>query len=557
MICNQGRLFGFGFTIVGMYVHVIPNRKSPPAILLREGYREGGKSKSRTIANISSWPPERIESLARALKGEFDGVGSVDPVADRIFGVLFVLKELADRIGLTRVLGKTRMGKLVLFMVLARIADQGSRLSAVRWAKDHCVAEILGLDKFNEDDLYGAMDWLAAEQDDFEKKLYLNYKRDKDPKNILVLYDVTSSYLEGQRNGYGEYGYDRDKKKGKKQIVIGLLTGPDGEPLSVKVFKGNTSDPSTVETQIETLKDRFGVKDIVFVGDRGMVKSKGKQALFKNGFKYITALTDPQVRKLLNRNVIQLDLFDTTVCEVNHGNVRLILRKNEAVSRKEANRREDKLNRLRELIAKRNEFVLNSKRADPEAGLRNLTKWVTRHKLTSFVQLPLDNNRIGLVIDDHAKSEAGSLDGCYVMETDVSADMMNAKTIDERYRSLQQVERDFRSLKNGFLEVRPVYVRKKVHTRAHIFIAMLALKIIRKAESLLREASTESTDKLRLSDALRIMSRLCFLRYSVKGMEFLRLPRPDTGQIAVCDALGIRPPQNNTSMHVSAETHSI
>jgi transposase len=539
-----------------MYVHVIPNRNSPPAILLRQAYREGGKSKSRTIANISSWQPERIEALARALKGEFDGVGSVDPVTDRIFGVLFVLKELADRIGLTRVLGKTRMGKLGLFLVLARIADQGSRLSAVRWAKDHCVAEILGLDDFNEDDLYRAMDWLAARQDDFEKKLYHNYKREKDPKNILVLYDVTSSYLEGQCNGYGEYGYDRDKKKGKKQIVIGLLTGPDGEPLSVRVFKGNTSDPSTVSTQIETLKERFGIKDVVFVGDRGMVKSKGKQALFENGFRYITALTDPQIRKLLKGKVIQLNLFDSTVCEVNHGNVRLVLRKNEAVSRKEAKRREDKLDRLRELIARRNEFVLNSQRADPEAGLRKLTKWAARHKLLSFVQLSLDNNRIALIIDEHAKAEAGSLDGCYVMETDVSAEMMTGETVDERYRSLQQVERDFRSLKNGFLEVRPVYVRKKAHTAAHVFIAMLALKIIRKAELLLKNSGEESSDKLRLPDALRTMSRLCFLRYTIKDMEFLRLPQPDSRQIAVCNALGIRPPKNKTSNSVSAETLS-
>jgi transposase len=537
-----------------MYVHVIPNRNSPPAILLREAYREGGKSRSRTIANITSWPPERIEALARALKGEFDGVGGVDPVNDRVFGALFVLKELADRIGLTRVLGKTRMGKLVLFLVLARIADQGSRLSAVRWAKDHCVAEILGLDEFNEDDLYGAMDWLAAGQDEFEKKLYFNYKQQKDSSNVLVLYDVTSSYLEGQRNEYGEYGYDRDKKKGKKQIVIGLLTGADGEPLSVKVFKGNTGDPSTVSAQIDTLKDRFGVKDVVFVGDRGMVKSTGKQALFENGFKYITALTDPQIRKLLKQNVIQLNLFDASVCEVNHGNLRLVLRKNGAVSRKEARRREDKLDRLRELIAKRNEFVLNSQRADPDAGLRKLSKWAARHKLSSFIRLSLDSNRIALSVDEDAKSEAGLLDGCYVMETDVSAEMMNAETVDERYRSLQQVERDFRSLKNGFLEVRPVYVRKKDHTKAHVFIAMLALKIIRKAESILKDASKESSDKLRFPDALRTMSRLCFLRYTVKDKQFLRLPQLDPRQIAICKALGIRPPQNKTSKVMSAET---
>jgi hypothetical protein len=284
--------------------------------------------------------------------------------------------------------------------------------------------------------LYRALDWLAARQDEFERKLYLNYKRKKETKNILVLYDVTLSYLEGQRNEYGEYGYDRDKKKGKKQIVIGLLTGPDGEPLSVTVFKGNTSDPCTVSTQIATLKERFGIKDVVFVGDRGMVKNKGKQALFENGFKYITALTDPQVRKLLKENVIQLNLFDTAVCEVTHRNVRLVLRRNEAVTRKEARRRENKLDRFRELIAKRNEFVLNSQRADPEAGLRKLAKWAARHKLSSFVELSLNNNRIELIVDEHAQSEAGLLDGCYVMETDVSADMMDAETVDERYRSL-------------------------------------------------------------------------------------------------------------------------
>jgi transposase len=254
--------------------------------------------------------------------------------------------------------------------------------------------------------------------------------------------------------------------------------------------------------------------------------------------------------------VIQLDLFDTTVCEVGHGNVRLVLRKNEAVSRKEARRREDKLDRLRELIAKRNEFVVNSQRADPEAGLRKLNKWAARHKLSSFIRLSLDNNGIALIVDEDAQSEAGLLDGCYVMETDVSAEMMNAETVDERYRSLHQVERDFRSLKNGALEVRPVYVRKKVHTRAHVFVAMLALKIIRHAESLLKDAAEQSTDPLRLPDALRTMSRLCFLRYTIKGMEFLRLPQLDPRQIAVCNALSIRPPKNKTSRPMSADAVS-
>lgn len=540
-----------------MYVAVVPNRNSPPAILLREGYREGGKAKTRTLANITHWKPERIEALTRVLKGEFDGLvgGDVDPVTDRIYGVLFVLKELAERVGVSTVLGKTPMGRLALFLVLARIADQGSRLSAVRWAQDHCVEEILGLDEFDEEDLYRAMDWLSARQDKIEKKLYRAYSRKKGSPDVLVLYDVTSSYLEGQCNDFAEYGFDRDKKKGKKQIVIGLLTGADGEPLSVKVFKGNSSDPTTISTQIDTLKKRFGVEDVVFVGDRGMVKSKGKQALAQCGFKYITALTNAQVRKLLREKVIQLDLFDTTVCEVEQGNLRLVLRRNDAVQRKEAKRREDKVDRLKELVARRNAFVLNSRRADPEAGLRTLSNWAVRYKVSSFVSLILDNGRIVLTVDEQAKSDAAMLDGCYVLETDVSTRQMDTKMVDQRYRSLQQVERDFRTLKNGFLEVRPVFVRKRTRTTAHVFIAMLALKIVRAAEQLLQQASSGdqvSTHDFRLKDALRIMSRLCFSRYQVKQIDFLRLPRLDERQIAVCAALEIRPPSNRSSARLSA-----
>lgn len=540
-----------------MYVAEIPNRNSPPAILLREGYREGGKAKSRTLANLTHWRPERIEALKRALKGEFDGlVGEVAPVCDRIFGVLFVLERLADRIGITKALGRSPMGKVALFLVLARVADQGSRLSASRWAKDHCVAEILGLCDVEQEQLYQALDWLFLHQDKIEKKLYRAYAKKKGSSHVLVLYDVTSSYLEGECNELGEYGYCRDRKKGKKQIVIGLLTAADGEPLSVKVFKGNTSDPTTVSSQIEVLKKRFGIEDVVFVGDRGMVKSKGKQALKESGLKYITALTNPQVRRLLNQNILQPDLFDQTICEVEHGNLRLVLRKNEKVFRKEQKRREDKLARLMHLVDERNTFVASSKRADAAAGLRRLTDWAARYKIASFVSLSLDGQPIVLVVDESAKAQAGLLDGCYVLETDVSLDKMDAKTIDERYRSLQLVERDFRRLKNGFLEIRPVYVRKKERTRAHALVAMLALKIVREAEEMLREAfppTKQNLCPLTLEDSLRTLSRLCFLRYQIKHTELLRLPQLDDTQLAVFKALKIRPPKNKTSHKLSAE----
>ncbi|MGO9738533.1 MAG: IS1634 family transposase [Desulfomonilaceae bacterium] len=428
--------------------------------------------------------------------------------------------------------------------VLVRIANQGSRLSAVRWAQDHCVGELLGLYDFDENDLYEAMDRLAQSQERIEKTLYRAYVNKKGSPNILVLYDVTSSYLEGQLNEFAAYGFNRDKKKGKKQIVIGLLTGADGEPLAVKVFKGNSSDPTTVSDQIETLKKRFSIEEVVFVGDRGMVKSNAKQSLSQDGFKYITALTNPQVRKLLRENIIQLNLFDTTVCEAQHGNTRLILRKNDSVRRKEEKRRQDKILRFQELIQQRNFFVSESTKADPEAGLRKLLDWAGRYKISSFASLSLDGRRLVLTIDEQAKADAALLDGCYVLETDVVVELMDARTIDERYRSLQQVERDFRTLKTGFLEVRPVFVRKKLRTRAHVLIAMLALKIVRDAQEHLKTASVSNeNERLSFQDALRTMSRLCLHRYRPRDdVEFLRLPPLDNRQVLICNTLGIRHP---------------
>jgi hypothetical protein len=263
-----------------MYIATIPNRGSPPAMRLREGYREGKKVKTRTLANITHWPGERVEALRRSLKGEFDGViPESEPVSDRIFGVLFVLKELAQRLGIAPALGTKPLAKLALFLIVARVAHQGSRLSAVRWAEEHAVAEVLGIAPFDEDDLYEALDWLAQNQQRIENKLYRTYVKQVGKPPVLVLYDVTSSYFEGEHNELAEYGYNRDGKKGKKQVVIGLLTADDGEPLAVKLFKGNTADPVTVADQIEILTHRFKIDEVVFVGDRGMVKSKGKEAL--------------------------------------------------------------------------------------------------------------------------------------------------------------------------------------------------------------------------------------------------------------------------------------
>src|SRR5262249_52666517 len=334
-----------------MYITTVPNRNSPPAILLRESFRDGDKVRTRTLANLTSWAPERIEALRRALKGEFDGfTGEPQPTCGPIFAVLFTLKQLAERVGLLQVLGSERWAKLVLFLILARVAAQGSRLSAVRWAAQHAVAETLGLGPFDEDDLYAALDRLAGEQERIEDALYRRMVRQRGRAPTVVLYDVPSSYVEGACNELAAFGYNRDKKAGKAQIVIGLVTTDTGEPLAVQVFDGNTSDPLTVPAQVETLRTRFGLTEVVFVGDRGMVKKKGKTVLAAAGYTYITALTTPQVRKLLREGALHPEWFTPHVHEVQHGPVRLVLRRSEAVRRKAQRRRADKLAKLQRLI---------------------------------------------------------------------------------------------------------------------------------------------------------------------------------------------------------------
>ena len=530
-----------------MHIHTIPNRKSAPAILLRESYRDGGKVKKRTIANLSHWQPERIEALRRALKGEFDGVvPGQELVSGRVFGVLFALKCFADQLGITQALGRTRWARLALFLILARIAHKGSRLSAVRWARDHAVEEILRLEGFDEDDLYDALDGLAERQEAIEQRLYQDYVTRCGAPPVLVLYDVTSSYLEGEQNELAEFGHNRDGKRGKKQVVIGLLSAADGEPLTVKVFRGNTSDPSTVADQIEALQNRFGIEEVVFVGDRGMVKAKGKQALGEHGFRYITALTNPQIRKLMKQRVVQPELFDTEVQEVEHEGKRLVLRCNEAVARKEGHRRDDKLAKLRARIEERNAFVADSSRANPEAGLRTWTQWAQHHKLSQFVTLFLEGRVLRWEIDEEAQREAALLDGCYALETDVAQQKLSAEEVDARYRDLQRVERHFRTMKTTLLEVRPIFVRKATRTRGHVFVAMLALKITRAMNAKLASAfGTTDDDKqaVTLEDALAALSRLCFQISEVNATAVHRLLRPDDRQQAILDAFDIHWPK--------------
>ncbi|MGH9205988.1 MAG: IS1634 family transposase [Acidimicrobiales bacterium] len=528
-----------------MYIAAVPNRSSPPAILLRQSYRERGQVKSRTLANLSRWHPARIEALRRALRGDFDHVAT-PATSGLVFGLLAALKQIADQLGLTAALGKTRPAKLALFLVLARVAHQGSRLSAVRWAQDHALAEVLGLGFFDEDDLYATLDDLCARQEPIERALYRHYLKRRGAPPALFLYDVTSSYLEGEHNALGDYGYPRDGKRGKLQIVIGLLTDNEGEPLAVRVFAGNTGDPVTVVDQIQILQNQFGVQELVFVGDRGMVKSKGKQALQEAGLHYISALTDPQIRRLLGEGTLQMGLFSEDVCEVEAQGVRYLLRKNEAEAAREQHRLEDKLAKLKCKVEQRNEQVQKSPRSKPEAGPRNLQLWVARHKLTGQVELRLEGRTVVLERNQAGIDRAMQLAGCYVVVSDVSRQQLSGQQVHDSYVSLQQVERNFRQLKTGLLEVRPIWVRKESRTRGHVFSCLLALKLSRELERRLQAAfGTTDADPhaITLADALAALSRLCLLQYQVdEKTTVTRLPRPDARQTEILKALGVELP---------------
>jgi transposase len=508
-----------------VYIERVPNHGSKPTVLLRESTREGAKTIKRTLANLSSLSPERIEALAAALRGEFDHQSGSAAVADRVFGVLHTLQHLARELGLDKALGSTRLARLVLFLVIARIAHQRSRLSAVTWAKEHAVEEVLGLEPFDEDHLYQALAWASEQQHSIEKTLFRTYCRRTGATPSLVLYDVTSVYLEGECNDLAAFGYNRDKKGGKRQIVVGLLAAPDGEPLAVRVFVGNTADPSTVDEQLRTLAEDFGVKDVIFVGDRGMVKTRGKAAIAQLSMHYITALTSAQIRTLITRKLIQPELFDEKLCEVQDQGKRFVLRRNDSRVQRERLRREDKLAQMRRRVESRNEYALAHPKSQVETSLNLLEKWSKKLKLSDFVQFTAQGRSVALTIDEAAMQQASQLDGCYVLETDADPQLLNTNEVNTAYGNLQKVERNFRTMKTGLLEIRPLFVRREDHTRGAVFVTMLALKLQRCLERKLK--GTEGEHPRSTKEALEVLSRWVYLSRTIADQKILQLPEPD------------------------------
>lgn len=477
-----------------MYIASVPNRNSPPAILLRESFREDGKVRNRTLANLSDWPNEKIEALRQVLRGDFSSPSS-GPPQPRLSEAFDVIRSLPhghvaavlaamDQLGLAELLeGKvSRHRQCALAMVANRILEPGSKLSTARaLAEETCrstLSQELGLTRADEDNLYEAMDWLLPRQAAIEAELAKRHLSE----GTLVLYDVTSTYFEGHSCPLAKYGHSRDERPHNPQIVFGLLCNDKGCPVAVEVFEGNTADPKTLAIQLKKLRDRFHLTRLVLIGDRGMITQKRIEEELRplEGVDWITALRAPQIQKLAQAGALQLSLFDEQdLAEVTHPDYpgeRLVVCRNPLLAEERKRKRQELLQaaekKLNTIVAatkrKRQPLKDASKinfRIGKELGPLKVAKYFRWEIKPEGLLLERDENRI--------QADA-ALDGVYVLRTSLKAEQIHAGQAVLAYKRLALVERAFRSSKSVDLHVRPIHHRLENRVRAHIFLCMLA-----------------------------------------------------------------------------------
>jgi hypothetical protein len=526
--------------LVVMYIDISKSGKYR-RVLLRESYREDGKVKKQTVANISNCSDDSIAILQFALRNAdklpeiLSNHYEMDISHGKSVGAVFVAAEIARRTGITKALGSDRQSDLALWQIIARLIDQGSRLSAVRLHQTHALAEAIGLEKgFCEDDLYKNLAWLSDNQAEIEDRLF---KARHDGQQVdLFLYDVTSSYLEGMHNELGNYGYNRDGKKGKMQIVIGLLCDQNGDPVSVQVFSGNTSDVTTFGDQIKKVADRFGCKRITFVGDRGMIKSAQKEELTETGFSYITALTRKQIETLEKKGIIQLGLFDEDLCEVEKDGLRYILRRNPCRADDIVATRSSKEAKIQKLIKKKNVYLAAHPKAQVKTALREIISKVKKLNC-KWLNIQTQGKEITLLVDTDMLTKISRLDGCYVITTNLPVEVVTAQQAHAYYKDLSKVERAFRESKTGHLELRPIHVRKEKSTRGHVFVVMLAYLLRRELER------TWDTIDVTMEEGLDCLATLSSVDMGLAGdIRIEQIPRPQGLCEELLDALKLTLP---------------
>ena len=469
-----------------MYIATVPNRNSPPAILLRESYRENGKVKSNTIANLSSLPAEKIEGFRRVLRGdvlvnpeeEFENTRSLPH--GHVVAVLGTLKSIGlDTLIATK---QSRQRDLATAMIVWRVIDPVSKLSTAQGLRGQTARSslggVLGLEDAEDDELYAAMDWLFTRQGWMEKHLAKRHLAD----GSLVLYDVTSTCFEGRCCPLARLGHGRDGKKGKLQIVIGLVCNQEGCPVAVDVFEGNTGDPKTVRSQIKKVREKFGIRRIVLVGDRGMITEARIREDLKEDkdLDWVTALRAPAIKELAENKRITPELYDDwglaeVSCEEYPGE-RLIVCKNPLLAVERARKREDLLcatEKNLELIKQATQRTKRPLRGAGKIGLR-AGKVINQYKMAKHFMTQIGETGFSYGRKEESIAEESALDGIYVIRTSVSKQQMSAQDAVSSYKRLSVVERAFRCIKTVDLKIRPINHRLAQRVRSHVFICMLA-----------------------------------------------------------------------------------
>jgi len=469
-----------------MYITSIANRGSPPCILLRESYREGGKTRNRTLANVTGWPPHVVEGLRALLKGGqvLDG-GGFEIVRSLPHGHVAAVLGTLRQLGLDKLIASrpSRQRDLIVALIVARVIDPGSKLAAARGlceqTASNSLGEVLGLMDADEEELYAAMDWLLPRQAHIEDALARRHLRD----GTLVLYDVTSSYFEGKTCPLAKFGHARDGKKDKLQIVFGLLCDVQGRPIAVEVFEGNTGDPTTVASQVRKLRERFGLKRVVLVGDRGMLtEARIREDLDPvEGLDWITALRAPAIAALMEAGKVDTSLFDQQdLAEVTwperFPGQRLIVCRNPALAAERTRKRQELLEATEKdlaVIAKAVARPAKPLRGANQIGLR-VGKVIGRHKVAKHFHIEIKDDSFTYRRDQEAIAAEAALDGFYVIRTNLPPEALDAEGTVRAYKGLSKAERAFRSLKTVDLKVRPIHHHLADRVRAHVLLCTLA-----------------------------------------------------------------------------------
>jgi transposase len=491
-----------------MHIHVVPNRGSPPTVLLRESFREGSKVRKRTLANLSSLSSAQIDAIRATLLGQplqpmaqaraqplaqpFEAIAS--PAHGHVQAVAVTLQ----RLGLAGLLAAKpcRERDLVLAMLAARILAPHTKLATTRWWHSTTLAEEFGVLDADEDDLYAAMDWLLARQDAVQKKLAARHLRE----GGLVLYDLSSSYFEGTTCALAKLGHNRDGKSGLLQVNYGLLTDARGCPVAVSVYEGNVSDSKTLMPEVKRLREDFGIERFVLVGDRGMISTKAIAELRQtDGIGWITALKSVSIRALVEQGQLQLGLFDernlVELSSPEYPGERLVACRNPELAKLRAHKRADLLAATEASLDKIKARVDAGKLAgSDEIGVR-VGKVIDRYKVAKHFELRIEDHAFTFARKLAAIAAEAALDGIYIIRTSVSAAQMDAPSCVRNYKSLAQVERAFRSLKTVDLKVRPIHHRKAERVRAHIFLCMLAYYVEWHMREAWRELMFSDTDQ--------------------------------------------------------------